>query len=198
MARRVLVVLRRLCVQGVSGSLSILIRLYGAHVVIIPGIILVLVILHLLLVKRHKMSPHPALRADASGEQASAAEPTEPFTRHLGRLAAFGVVLTGMVGMLAVLFQPGIGSSPVAGIEVSDPPWMFWWPFTPENWFGLSAILYGEIAFFLILAIVPLVDRNPKRWWRERPVAMILGLLVSLIVVTLTLLTAVTPAGQHL
>ena len=183
---------------GMSDRISILIRLYGAHVVIVPGIILVLVILHFLLVKRHRMSPHPALRADASGEQASAAEPTEPFTHHLRRLAAFGLVLTGIVGILAVLFPPGIGSSPVTGIEVTSPPWMFWWTFTLENWFGLPSILYGEIAFFLILASVPFVDRNPNRWWRERPVAMILGLSVLLILIVLTVLTAVTPAAQHL
>lgn len=181
-----------------SDRIPILVRLYSAHVVIIPGLILVLVILHFLLVKRHKMSPHPTLRADPTGEQASAAEPTEPFTRHLRRLVAFGLVLTGVIGVLAVLLPPEVGSSPVAGIEVSTPPWMFWWPFTLENWFGLPAILYGELLFFVILVIVPFVDRNPNRWWRQRPVAMTLGVLLLLIIIVLTVLMAITPAGQHL
>lgn len=181
-----------------SGGISILVRLYGAHVVILPGLILVLVILHFLLVKKHKMSPHPSLLADPSGEQASAAEPTQPFTRHLRRLTAFGLALAGILGVLAVLFPPDLGASPVAGIEVSKPPWMFWWPFTLENWFGLPAILYGELVFFLILAAVPFIDRNPRRWWRRRPVAMTLGLLFLLILTVLTILMAVTPAKQHL
>ena len=181
-----------------SGGISILIRLYGAHVVIVPGLLLVLTVFHFLLVKRHKMSPHPSLPTDPSGEQAAAGEPTQPFTSHLRRLAALGLALFGVLGVLSVLFPPGIGSSPVAGIEVSKPPWMFWWPFTLENWFGLPAILYGELAFFIILAAVPFLDRNPNRWWRRRPVAISLGLSVLLILTVLTILMAITPAKQHL
>ena len=181
-----------------SDQIAILLRLNGAHVVIIPGMIFVLVILHFLLVKYHKMSPHPSLPADASGEQASAAEPTQPFTRHLRRLVAFGIALTGILGILAVLLPPGIGSSPVAGIEVTKPPWMFWWPFTLENWFGLSAIVWGELVFFILLAILPFVDRNPNRWWRRRPVAMTVALSILLILTVLTILMAVTTAEVHL
>lgn len=183
---------------GFSGEISILLRLYGAHVVIIPGIILVLVILHFLLVKRHHMSPHPQLPVGESIEQAAAAEPTQPFTKHLRRLVAFGISLTGILGALAVLSIPAIGSSPVPGIEVTKPPWMFWWPFTLENWFGLSAIVWGELAFFLLLAALPFIDRNPKRWWRQRPVAMTIAVLVVLTLIVLTVLMAVTPTKTHL
>lgn len=181
-----------------SDQIPILLRLYGAHVVIIPGLILVLTILHFLLVKRHKMSPHPLLPVGESGEQAPAAEPTEPFTRHLRRLVAFGLALTGILGILAVLLPAALGSSPVAGIEITKPPWMFWWPFTLENWFGLPAILWGELTFFVLLAILPFADRNPHRWWRRRPVAMIAALVILLILVVLTLLMAITPAQVHL
>jgi hypothetical protein len=70
-----------------ADRVPILVRLCGAHVVIIPGLILVLVILHGLLVKRHRISPHPSLPTDATGAQAPAEEPTEPFTHHLRRIA---------------------------------------------------------------------------------------------------------------
>jgi ubiquinol-cytochrome c reductase cytochrome b subunit len=181
-----------------SDQIPILLRLYGAHVVIIPGLILVFLILHFLLVKRHGVSPHPSLPAGSSGEQASAAEPTEPFTRHIRRLVALGLALTGVLGILAVLLPAPLGPSPVAGIEVTKPPWMFWWPFTLENWFGLSAIVWGEVVFFVILVIVPFVDRNPNRLWRRRPVAMISGLVVMLAVIVLTVLMAITPTEVHL
>jgi len=39
------------------------------------------------------------LPTDASGDQASAVEPTEPFTHHLRRVGAFGLVLTGVLGI---------------------------------------------------------------------------------------------------
>ena len=181
-----------------SSRIPILLRLYGAHVVIIPGTILVLLLLHFLLIKRHHISPHPSLPVGDSSEQAAASEPTQPFTRHLRRLVAFGIALTGILGFLAVLFPAAIGSSPVAGIEITRPPWMFWWPFTLENWFGLSAIMWGELAFFAILVILPFADRNENRAWRQRPVAMTLAAVLLLALVALSVIMNLTPAKNHL
>ena len=181
-----------------ADQVPILVRLYGTHVVIVPGLILVLAIWHGLLVKRHKISPHPSLPTDESGSQAPAGEPTEPFTHHLRRIAAFGMALFGLLGILAVLAPPAVGPSPVAGIEVTKPPWNFWWTFTLENWIGLPGILYGEIAFFVLLVIVLFVDRSPHRHWRRRPVAMALALALLLVMIALTVLIEVTPAKQHL
>jgi ubiquinol-cytochrome c reductase cytochrome b subunit len=181
-----------------ADRIPILVRLYGAHVVIVPGLIIVLATLHGLLVKKHRISPHPALPTDPSGVQAPADEPTEPFTHHLRRIAAFGVALFGLLGILAVLLPPAVGPQPVAGIEVTTPPWSFWWMFTLENWVGLSGILYGELAFFALLVILPFVDRNPNRVWRRRPVAISVGGLVLLVLVILTVLMAIAPAKEHL
>jgi len=181
-----------------ADQVPILVRLYGAHVVIVPGLIVVLAVLHSLLVKKHKISPHPSLPTDESGQQAPAAEPTEPFTHHLRRIAALAIALLGLLGILAVLAPPEVGPSPVAGIEVTRPPWSFWWLFTLEDWVGLPGILYGELGFFALLVILPFIDRNPNRYWRRRPVAMTLALAVVLVVVALTLLLTVTPAKQHL
>jgi len=63
---------------------------------------------------------------------------------------------------------------------------------------GLNGILYGELVFFAVLVILPFVDRNPERYWRRRPVAMTLGLLLLLFIIALTILMAVTPAKQHM
>lgn len=181
-----------------ADRLSILVRLYGAHVVIIPGLILVLFTWHALLVKRHHISPHPSLTADDETEQAPPGEPTEPFTHHLRRITALGLALAGIVGILAVLLPPAIGPDPVEGIEVTRPPWNFWWMFTLENWWGLSGILYGGGVLFVLLAALPFVDRNPHRWWRHRPVAMGIALLVLLTIVVLTALMGYTEPVTHL
>jgi len=181
-----------------ASRVPILVRLYGAHVVIIPGLILVLLTLHGLLVKRHRISPHPDLPTDATGDQAPPDEPTEPFTHHLRRIGAFGLALTGLLGVLAVLAPPAVGPPPVGGLEITKPPWNFWWMFTLEDWMGLSGILYGGGALFLLLMIVPFVDRNPNRSWRRRPVAMTLGLLVVLTLTALTVLMLFTTPKTHL
>lgn len=179
-------------------QVPILIRLYAAHVVLIPGLIVVLLTLHALLVKRHKISPHPALPPDDTADQAPSGEPTEPFTHHLRRISAFGLVLLGVLGLVAVVWPPGVGQSPVEGLEVTKPPWSFWWMFTLENRFGLKGILYGQVAFFGLLAALPFVDRNPHRYWRRRPVAMAIGVVVFAAMVTLTILMVFAPAKQHL
>src|SRR6266545_3007547 len=53
-------------------NVPILVRLYGAHVVIIPVLIFALFVWHALLIKRHRISPHPSLPTDATGTQAGA------------------------------------------------------------------------------------------------------------------------------
>lgn len=174
-----------------SGDLPLIVRLYVAHVAIIPGLILGLLAVHFLLVKRHGISPHPAI-PDAP------AEPVEPFSHHLRRLGAFGLALVGGLLVLAALFPPGVGPTPVEGIEITRPLWMFWWLFTLENWWGLKAILWGTIALFVLLVAVPFVDRRPERRWRKRPVALGIAAAVLVGIVVLAYVTATTSAVEHL
>jgi ubiquinol-cytochrome c reductase cytochrome b subunit len=218
-----------------AGKVPLLLRVYVAHIVIIPVLILFLVVLHALLVKRHKISPFPPLAdaallaptqpAAASADDATdpaessetaqtpdetapgapgpagpdeAGEPSAPFIHHLRRISTFGLVLLGVLTVLAVVFPPGLGPTPVAGIEVTKPPWEFWWTFMLENLFGLSAILWSAVALFVLLVAVPFIDRNPKRWWRHRPVATGAAAVVLAALVVLSILTTVTTAAEHL
>lgn len=170
-------------------NLPIIVRLYVAHVAIIPGLILALLVVHFLLIKRHGISPEPA--TGVSG-------PTGPFTHHLRRLAGFSLLVVGILGILAVLFPPGIGPTPVDGIEITRPLWMFWWMFALENWWGIPAILWGPIVLFALLVLVPSIDRRPARHWRRRPVAMAAAGIVLLTVIGLTVTTMLTSAVEHL
>ena len=94
-----------------------------------------------------------------------------------------------------MLRPPLVGPEPVAGIEVTLP---FWWMFTLENWLGLSGILYGAGVLFLLLVLVPFVDRNARRHWRSRPVAMSLAAAVLIVMIVLSILAITTPAAKHL
>ncbi|WP_140404035.1 MULTISPECIES: cytochrome b N-terminal domain-containing protein [unclassified Nocardioides] len=175
----------------------ILTRVYGAHVVLIPGLILLLLFVHVLLIKRHRISPHPLLPDEGTG-QAPAREATEPFTRHLRRISAFGLVLIGILALLTLVRPPGVGTPPVEGVEFTRPMWPFWPMFTLENWLGVSGILWGGAGLFGVLALVPFVDRNPARHPRHRKVALTLGALFLLGYVVLTVLMLVLPAKEHL
>ncbi|QUW85827.1 cytochrome bc complex cytochrome b subunit (plasmid) [Streptomyces mirabilis] len=150
--------------SDLSSRVPLVLRLYTAHAVIIPGLILLLFVWHALLVKRHKISPHPEIPAPEE-------ETPEPFTAHLKRVAAFGLVLLGVLSVLAVVLPPVLGPTPVEGIEVTRPLWMFWWFFPMEQWFGVASIAFVIAGVFGLLFLVPFLDRGPKRRWRERPFA---------------------------
>ena len=177
--------------EEVAEGVPILVRLYSAHVVLVPGLIVLLFTLHALLIKRHGISRHPSIPSTAP-------ERDEPFTHHLRRVAAFGLVAAGLLGALAVLFPPSLGPTPVEGVEVTRPPWPFWWMFTLENWFGLPAIAWAPAALFGLLVLLPFADRGPQRAWRQRPVVMTAAGLVLLALVVLSVLMAITPAEVHL
>ena len=174
-----------------AADVPLLERLTVAHVAVIPGLILGLFAIHGMLIKRHGISPSPTV-PDEPGEV------HEPFTHHLRRIGAFALILLALVGVLAVVRPPGVGPTPIEGIEVTKPLWMFWWMFTLENKIGLKGILYGVGVLFALLVAVPFVDRNPQRWWRRRPVAVALGVLVIAILVTLSIMEALSSPVTHL
>jgi ubiquinol-cytochrome c reductase cytochrome b subunit len=178
-----------------AGGVPLLVRLYVAHVAIIPGLLLALFAVHAMLIKRHAVSPKPTAAAPAGLDVAG--EEKGPFTHHLRRVGAFALILLAALGALAVLLPPGVGPTPVEGIEVTRPLWMFWWVFTLENLFGLKAILVGSGVLFGLLVAVPFLDRNPNRWWRRRPVAMAALAVVLVVLIVLTIMTAVTPPATH-
>lgn len=135
-------------------SVPMLVRLYLAHVSILPALLTLLVIAHFFLVKRHGISPSPW---GASG----AAPGEETFARHLHqRVGGFGLLLLGALTVLAVLLPPSLGPAPVEGIEVTKPPWLFLPFYTLENLVGLTGLLYAPLALVLLLALVPFVDRS--------------------------------------
>ena len=163
-----------------TDRVSIVLRLYVAHAVIVPGLIVLLFVWHALLVKRHKISPHPAIPQPEE-------EVPEPFTAHLKRVAAFGLALLGVLSILAVVLPPVLGPTPVEGIEITRPLWMFWWFFPLEEWFGVASIAYVIAAVFGLIFLVPFLDRGPKRLWRERKTAMATAVVLLLTLAAITI-----------
>lgn len=173
------------------GGIPLLHRLYTLHVSILPAVFLLVVGLHLLLVKRHGMARSPFRKGPDP-------EPTEPFTRHLGRLGGFTLVLVAVIGLLAVLAPPGHGPAPVEGIEITKPPWPMLWLYPLENWIGVSGILWATLVIFGALVAVPLVDRGQELHPRRRLAVVIPAAVVVLTVVALIVYAALTPVATHI
>ena len=168
----------------------IVLRLYTAHAVIIPGLILVLFVLHALLVKRHKISAHPAIPHPEWEEPA-------PFTQHLKRAIAYGLVLVGALSVLSVLIPPVLGPTPVEGIETTRPLWLFWWFFPFEQWFGVASVGAAIAVVFGLIFLVPFIDRSPRRRWQDRKVSMAIAAVLLFVLVAISIYVLINNPNGH-
>ncbi len=173
------------------GGIPLLQRLYTLHIAILPAIFFLVIAVHLLLVKRHGMSPSPFRKGPVP-------EPTEAFSRHLARLGGFALILIGIVAVLAVVAPPTHGPAPVEGIEVTKPPWPMLWLYPIENWMGVSGILWGTLAIFAALLIVPFADRGEERHPLRRLAVVIPAAVVVVAVLGLIVYALVAPVATHI
>lgn len=186
--------------DGFAASVGMLPRLYVAHVSIVPLILVLLLLVHFFLVKHHGISPTPA-QADA-GEASDGRLPhtkeTGRYPTHLRLMVGYGLALVGLAGTLGIVLPQAVGPAPNPTIEVTKPPFVFFWLYPFEDWFGVRGILYATIAVFGLLAALPFLDRATPRSLRRRPLVAALGVILLVFVVGLSLLTAAAPAAQHL
>lgn len=183
-----------------TSSTSMLARLYVAHVALIPLLLAFLLVGHFFLIKHHGISPTPA-QADA-GEAPGGRLPEEKqasrYTTHLRIMVGYGLALLTLAGTLGVVFVQKIGPAPDPTIEVTKPPFLFYWLYAFEDWFGARGIVYAGVAVFGALALLPFIDRTPRRDLRRRPVVAALGTTLLIAIVVLSILVAVRPTAAHL
>lgn len=179
-----------------TDSLSPITRLYVAHVSILPILVVAVLAVHMLLIKRHRISPLPwGAPADVSARER--AEHTEPFTSHLKHIGKWGLVVIGVGLLLSGLLPAGLGPAGVEGIEITKPPWYYLWLYPLENWFGLDALWLVPGILGVGLVALPFLDRSPERDPRRRKLWMALGLLVLIGWAVLTIYGAVTVPVSH-
>ncbi len=183
-----------------AATVSMLPRLYVAHVSIVPLLLGLLLIVHFFLVKHHGISPTPAQvdAGEAPGGRLPKGRETARYTTHLRLMVGYGLALLGLAGMLGVLLPQPIGAAPDPTLEVTKPPFVFYWLYPFEDWFGVTGIFYAATIVFGLLAVLPFVDRTPFRSLRRRPVVAILGMVLLVAVVALSIMTAVAPVARHL
>jgi mono/diheme cytochrome c family protein len=158
------------------GNLT-LTRFFTIHAFLLPGLLIVLVVVHLYLFRLHGVTP-PWWE---SAEQLKAEE--EPFwPRQL--------LKDGIVWLVFLLALGWWCSSQPAPLEAqadpsqpyeARPEWYFMFLFQLLRYFHGPYEVVGTfwlpLVFFLVLFFWPFLDRNPQRAPRQRPIA--LGLLTA-------------------
>ncbi|MDE3075735.1 MAG: cytochrome b N-terminal domain-containing protein [Chloroflexota bacterium] len=185
-----------------SLAVPVMVRVFFAHVAILPALLTGLVIAHFFLIKVHGMAPLG--RADGreldpanATKTAVYGEPMFPFSSHIRRIAGWGLLAASIAAALALAFPTPLGPAPIQGIEVTKPPFMFWWLYAAEDFLGIRGLLIIPIAFFIIAAAVPFLDRGRRRAIRARKSIVILGVLFIILLLALTAYTGVTPPVAH-
>jgi quinol-cytochrome oxidoreductase complex cytochrome b subunit len=165
-----------------SRSVPILTRLYIGHLTLLPAAFVVLIIAHIYLIKQLGISPQAT-------NEATSGSPTKDqgasrFTVHLRKMTGYGLLLLALVGILSLIYPAPLGQAGIPGTEITKPPWMFL-PFYPlEDVFGINGLLLGSAVLFILLGLVPFVDRitwlSPyrRRWILFAGVALLVGLVV--------------------
>ncbi len=181
-----------------AATLPIVGRLYMAHVVILPALGTLLLIAHLLLVKRHGISPLPAVADAAVGGKGLEPEKSgSTFAAHLVRMTGFGLLILAGTAVLSLVWGATLGERPNPAIEVTKPWWMFL-PFYPlEDWFGLSALLWAPAILVAGLILVPFVDRSPWRSPARRKWIVAIFAMVAVVLVALVVYATLTAPAAH-
>lgn len=165
-------------------STSLLSRLHSVHVSLLPIILLSLIGLHFFLIRAHGIrSQQPT---------------TVPFSHHVRKLTAFGLLLLGAMGIVALAFPPGIGNPGVSGVEVTKPFWPFLWIYAAENTVGMVGMVIAPIIVFGFLAIVPILDRARTHDSPRPRVLMALAAIVGVLYVGGIIYGIFAPQMQHL
>jgi len=180
--------------QEFAPSVSLLTRMYGFHVTLLPIILVPLLGLHLILIRLNGISSPKILR---DRNLVSSNEENVRFVTHIKRMLAYGSVVALIAIIISIFLPAPLYMRGIEGIEVSKPPWYMLWLYPLENIFGIKAIAVTSGIIILLLAAVPLADRieitDPIK--RKRMIVAMFSLI--LIFVFLLISGSLSPAIQH-
>ncbi|MGE5597169.1 MAG: cytochrome b N-terminal domain-containing protein [Hyphomicrobiales bacterium] len=171
-------------------------RFFALHVFILPGLIFAVVGFHLFLVLHNGISEPPS--AGEAVDRASYRRRYEEMVRRAGsayfpwafwREALVGLVLVGIIFLLALVFGPKALNGPPDPTNTQAnprPDWYLLWifallavaPVRLEDWL----IVLGPLVTIVVLVAVPFVAHSGERHLSRRPWAagIVLGALVSI------------------
>ena len=179
-----------------TDSISVVTRQYIAHVSILPIFLGVVLAVHMLLIKRQRLSPLPWGTPDEIKVREQA-EHDMPFTSHMAHIGKWTLVLLGAVLLLAGLAPVGLGPIGVEGIEITKPPWYFLWLYPWEDWIGLKALYIIPAIMTVALLAIPFLDRSRERDPRRRKAWMAIAVAALLVWGGLTIYGDVTEPATH-
>jgi quinol-cytochrome oxidoreductase complex cytochrome b subunit len=120
-----------------------------------------------------------------------------PFTGHILHIAGWGLLLTALGSLLALVISAPLGDVIVPGEEKTKPLWMFLPLYPFEDWIGIKALLWVPIAGLTGLAAVPFIDRFGSSSLRRRWILIAAAVVVIAALVALAIYAQASGPSQH-
>jgi len=188
-------------VKGTGGDSGELLRFFDLHVVVLPAVLLVLLGVKMYMLEAHGVSEPPTGETPDPQTKRGRTIPFFPdVSFYLLELAAlFGAAML-LVSVLFPLNLPPAYSPAAAGQYVAQPDWYFLWIYqilkiSSFEKAGLSWALSFVTLIFVILVLLPFIDRGETKRIARRPIYVTLGLVFVAEVIVLAIWGHLTP-GQ--
>ena len=191
-------------VVGGGGDAAELLRFFDLHVVVLPAILLVLLVVKMYMLEAHGIS-EPVTGPEPLPEKKKRLVPIFPdVSFYLAELAAlFGAAML-LISAVFPLTLPPEYSAATAGQYVAQPDWYFLWiyqvlkvsalePTGPLGTYGLPVALGLVTLVFVLLLLLPFIDRSKERRIARRPMFVALGAVLVAEIGTLTVWGYLTP-----
>jgi quinol-cytochrome oxidoreductase complex cytochrome b subunit len=176
-----------------------LLRFYLLHVLLLPLAGILLIAVHYYRIARHHGISLPAAveEGDLAPEERAAATRKIDFlpTLFVREVVVVSFVLLALFAAAHYLFDAPLEqqADPFHTPLNTQAPWFFLWV---QGLLKLGdKTLMGVIVpvlFFVLLAALPYLDRNPARCWQRRPAAMVLALAVAIAIGVLSYMGTAT------
>ncbi len=165
-------------------------RFYGVHVLVMPAALAALLAIHLTFVHQQGIAdPKTDIEADRSTAEPKKKKLLPFFPNYvLDEVIAWYIMLTALV-ILASLFPAGL-EEPADALHTpphAKPEWYFLFLYQGLKLVPRIVGVLVPVVGGLLLAMLPFVDRNPHRASRKRPIAIVVGIITIIIVITLTI-----------
>jgi len=182
-------------VVGAGGDAAELLRFYDLHVVVLPAVLLALLTVKLYMLEVHGIS-EPTGSERAAGQIAIFPD----VTIYLMELAAIFGTTVLLISMLFPLSLPAPYTPALAAQSIPQPDWYFLWIYqilkiSIFEGPGLPVALSAVTLIFILLILLPFIDRGASRAIPERPIFVTLGLVFIGEIIMLALWGLMTP-GQ--
>ncbi|MGA8905075.1 MAG: cytochrome bc complex cytochrome b subunit [Candidatus Bathyarchaeia archaeon] len=166
---------------GAGGDATELLRFYDLHVVVLPAVLLVLLTAKMYMLETHGISK-PATGQPLRGKETKLIPIFPDVLMYLLELAAIFGSMMLLISVIFPLSLPPQYTPELAAQFVPQPDWYFLWIYqilkiSIFEGPGLPIALAMVTIVFIVLILLPFIDRGERRMIRERPVQVTLGLI---------------------